>query len=371
MNAIVSLLCVAGGALGMLLVATLLTQKNRSQTNLLLACLIAVACVDLLFSAMARQSRSLTEFELLRLSGYPGLLYAPLLYLYFKSQTSASQLRMSAAWHFSGFVVLQSIALIEFAAPGALPWLTIQTCMNLACLPIISAYAITSVRVLIRNAPPRRPCTVFHDCMVAVMALMAALASYLVEAGSAVLTSQFDAGIEYGTDMLLSCSLTILTYSALHRTVSREHEGHSHQVINFAEAKPESEKEKYGNNRLPEFVRETIINELNQYMQTSQPWLKVDLTLGQLATDINVNPHHLSQIINSEFGKSFACYINEYRVNAACRLLCGDTERTVLEIAMDSGFSSKSSFNALFKRHTGLTPSEYRKKFQNSSYRVA
>ena len=371
MNAMVSLFCVAGCTLGLLLAAILLLQRNRSQTNLLLAGLLAVACTNLLFSAVAHQAASLTDTGLLRLSGYPGLLFAPLLYLYFKSQTSTQPLHISIAWHFSGFALLQLIALIEFAAPDALPWLTIQTCLNLAAALIITIYAIGGIRMLLANAPPRRACSVFHNCMVAVIALVTALASYLFSAIAAIVMSQPGSGIEDGVEVLLSCSLAVLAYSALHRAVSREHDSSAPHVINFVDTKAEAEKEKYGNNRLPDFVREPIVNQLNEYMKSARPWLKIDLTLSQLAAGINVNPHHLSQIINSEFGKSFACYINEYRVNAACRLLSDDNNRTVLEIAMDSGFSSKSSFNALFKKHTGLTPSEYRKKFQKNDYLVA
>jgi AraC-like DNA-binding protein len=122
-----------------------------------------------------------------------------------------------------------------------------------------------------------------------------------------------------------------------------------------------ADREKYGNNRLPDFVRESIIAKLTEHMRVEQPWLKIDLTLSELASAINLNPHHLSQIINSEFGKSFACFINEYRVDAARRLLSVSDNRTVIEIALDSGFASKSSFNALFKKHTGVTPSEYRR----------
>jgi AraC-like DNA-binding protein len=131
-----------------------------------------------------------------------------------------------------------------------------------------------------------------------------------------------------------------------------------------------TEKPKYGNNRLPGFARESIVAELQRHMQAEQPWLKIDLTLGELAAAINVSPHHLSQIINSEFGKTFACYINEYRVGEACQLLAGDSGKSVLDVALDSGFSSKSSFNASFKKHTGMTPSEYRKSPETFPPRV-
>lgn len=369
MNAMVSLLCVAGGALGALLLSTLLPQKHRSHTHLLLTCLIAVICADVLLAAALHLSPPMQNSVLARMSGFPGLLFAPLLYLYFRTQASSCGLHVSDISHFSGYMLLQLIALFEFAEPGVLPWLTIQSYMNLASLLMMSMYMMAAIRIIPATALQQQ-CTVFHHGRLAVTALLAVQATYLLSTACSGISSR--SGVVTGdiTDALLSCSLTVLACSALYRILTRERHDDTH-VIHLAQAKREPDKQKYGNNRLPDFVREPIVNQLNEYMESARPWLKIDLTLSQLAASINVNPHHLSQIINSEFGKSFACYINEYRVNAACRLLSDANNRTVLDIAMDSGFSSKSSFNALFKKHTGLTPSEYRKKFQKNDYLVA
>jgi AraC-like DNA-binding protein len=161
-------------------------------------------------------------------------------------------------------------------------------------------------------------------------------------------------------DVVLAFSWALSAWSGMRRALRREP----------VEIVP-PEKTKYGNNRLPDFARESIVAELQRHMQAERPWLKIDLTLGDLAAGINVSPHHLSQIINSEFGKTFACYINEYRVGEACQLLSGDSGKPVLDVALDSGFSSKSSFNASFKKHTGMTPSEYRRSSRDKNYLVA
>jgi len=183
---------------------------------------------------------------------------------------------------------------------------------------------------------------------------------------NAVVTLVFVAACALGTFLLAKLLVR------QHRRAARsEPESGAAVSAGSATGRAGPEKPKYGNNRLPDFARESILVELQRYMQAAQPWLKIDLTLGELAAGINVAPHHLSQIINSEIGKSFACYINEFRVGEACQLLAGDNSRSVLEVALDSGFSSKSSFNASFKKHTGMTPSEYRKTSQDKNYLVA
>jgi AraC-like DNA-binding protein len=156
-----------------------------------------------------------------------------------------------------------------------------------------------------------------------------------------------------------------LVFSAIF-LVARRMRRHSDQRCDLPAGEtfePPPMREKYGNNRLPEFVRRSIVTRLTEHMNCDQPWLRVDLTLAELADAINVNSHHLSQIINTEYGKSFACYINEYRVQAACRLLSISSNKAILEVAMESGFSSKSSFNVAFKKIVQLTPSEFRRQY--------
>lgn len=369
MNAVVSLVCIAGCTLGMLLVATLLMQEHRSHANVLLACVIGVACLDELFSAVEHLSQASSGSATPQLPGFPGLLFAPLLFLYFRARTRTLGMCCADVWHFACFAAMQSLALCEFVEPEVFPGLILRPYLNLAYLLVIGTYALASLRVVYSGSLPRR-CSVFHNCMLAMMALMAALASYLLGAGTDILMPSSDARGDFA-DAVLSCALAALACSAIYRAFSREHAAQPNQFIPFPESRPEPEKTKYGNNRLPDFARESIVAELKRYMESAQPWLNMELTLAQLASGINVSSHHLSQIINSEFGKSFACYINEYRVNAACRWLSGDNDKSVLDIALDSGFASKSSFNALFKKHTGMTPSEYRRKFQNKACLVA
>jgi AraC-like DNA-binding protein len=99
-------------------------------------------------------------------------------------------------------------------------------------------------------------------------------------------------------------------------------------------------------------------------MQNDKPYLEPELTLEQLASKLSLKPRVLSQAINEILGQNFYDFINRYRIEEASRLLTNpsDEKITILEVLYEVGFNSKSSFNTLFKKYTGLTPTEFRKK---------
>ncbi|MBL0889507.1 MAG: AraC family transcriptional regulator [Gemmatimonadaceae bacterium] len=98
-------------------------------------------------------------------------------------------------------------------------------------------------------------------------------------------------------------------------------------------------------------------------MDDTHLYRSADLTLGDLAERLDTTPHRLSEVLNALLGQSFYDFINGYRVREVqARLLGPDGARlTYLALALDAGFASKSTFNAVFKKHTGMTPSEYRR----------
>jgi AraC-like DNA-binding protein len=102
---------------------------------------------------------------------------------------------------------------------------------------------------------------------------------------------------------------------------------------------------------------------LSQLMQGDDAlYREPALTIGQVAKRSGYPEYLVSTVINRRFGSSFWDYINRLRIEAvrACLVDHGDT-RTILDIAYDCGFTSKSTFNAAFKRQIGETPSSYRK----------
>lgn len=109
------------------------------------------------------------------------------------------------------------------------------------------------------------------------------------------------------------------------------------------------------------------IVELDKILIEEKSFLDPTLSLESLAQKMNLSKGYLSKIINSELGCSFKEHLNQLRVAEAKSYLTNPefSNYTLVAIGLEAGFSSKSSFNATFKKISGLTPSEYKKKHIN------
>lgn len=98
-------------------------------------------------------------------------------------------------------------------------------------------------------------------------------------------------------------------------------------------------------------------------MTREHPYRDPELTLPALAERLDTTPHKLSEVLNTELGQTFYDFVNTYRVDDVRRRLATAESKNmnVLTLAMDAGFASKSTFNQVFKKQTGQTPSIYRK----------
>lgn len=108
---------------------------------------------------------------------------------------------------------------------------------------------------------------------------------------------------------------------------------------------------------------EELIKRLRSFMEGKKPYLDPELTLSTLAKELSISRSQLSQLINDGVGDNFYNFINKYRVEQVKRLMVDPQMKNynMLGIALEAGFKSKSTFNLIFKRFTGLTPTEYRK----------
>ena len=121
-------------------------------------------------------------------------------------------------------------------------------------------------------------------------------------------------------------------------------------------------------NNEPAIVNEkeynAALSKLKQYMVQEKPFLNPSLTIQDVSVAIKIPVRDLSLLINHKLQQHFYDFVNTYRIENAMEILKDDTKSkvTILEILYEVGFNSKSSFNTAFKKHTGNTPTSYRKQ---------
>lgn len=122
--------------------------------------------------------------------------------------------------------------------------------------------------------------------------------------------------------------------------------------------------ERYKKSGLSEQNAKEYLHRLLQFLDEEKPYLNGKLSLKDVAAQLSISINHLSQVINGQLGVSFFNLINKYRVDEVKSRITNPEYRqlTLLAIAYDCGFNSKSSFNNIFKKATGLTPSQFIKE---------
>jgi AraC-like DNA-binding protein len=121
---------------------------------------------------------------------------------------------------------------------------------------------------------------------------------------------------------------------------------------------------KYLKARLKPEQARLIAERIEQLFAAERPYLDPELALTGLAERLDVPPHHVSQVLNEHFTKSFYDFVNGYRVEELKRRL-RDPEHAqdkILSLGLDCGFSTKSTLNANFRKHAGMTPRAYREQ---------
>ncbi|ASK30636.1 AraC family transcriptional regulator [Chryseobacterium sp. T16E-39] len=118
---------------------------------------------------------------------------------------------------------------------------------------------------------------------------------------------------------------------------------------------------------IPDQEFDILKQKLISLMETEKPFLDGDLNLLKLSDLIQINAHQLSYLLNNGFNENFFHFVNKYRVEYAKQLLVNDSHQklSMVGIAFESGFNSKTAFNTIFKKMTEMTPSEFKKSYSH------
>jgi len=172
---------------------------------------------------------------------------------------------------------------------------------------------------------------------------------------SLVIAIHFQSGVwlQTTTALIFSLSIFALGYKGiLQKEVFRQ----NHEDVPLKRIAVEKSK-----------INQEVIDRILAFMEERKPYLDAELTLTTLGEMLQIPRGQLSQAINDGMGDNFYDFINKYRV-AQVKILMKDPAMknfNMLGLALEAGFKSKSTFNLIFKRFTGLTPTEYKKNSSN------
>lgn len=110
----------------------------------------------------------------------------------------------------------------------------------------------------------------------------------------------------------------------------------------------------------PREIKYSYIQNIESYMDEERPFLNPDITIEELARDLEMSVNDLSVTLNRHFQLNFFEFINQYRVREAKTLLLSKANTTITDLFYEAGFNTKSVFYSAFKKSEGVTPSQYR-----------
>ncbi len=365
------------GAIQGLLLTTVLATKRQNQTaNHLLAGAILAFTIYLIGSVYYATGLVGVFPQFFGVS-YPMLfLFGPLVYLYALTASDRSrQLKRADALHFVPFVLIvlfelpiylmtvaDKLALFEALSNGARPLFVRIT----NPLMIASGVSYTAATLLLLRRHARRIKDSYsHIERVNLRWLLwlggSAAAIWLFAFVIQLIESVTGLHIDRSDD-IISLAIAVLVY-AIGYLGLRQPEVFQFAASDEVPAESKVDEPRYERSGLSDWEATSLKQKLLAAMETRQPWRDSELTLADLAAMLSTSPHKISEVLNSHVGQTFYDFVNGYRVRAVQQRLSDDTAKPgkLLAVAMDAGFASKSTFNEVFKKHTGKTPSAYRR----------
>jgi AraC-like DNA-binding protein len=345
------------------------TKKPYTTANRLMAAWLFMICIEMIFALLNSKVIEMYSFPFITFT------YGPLLYLYVKFMTNTDKkFNWLEILHFVPFVAFFTVSVIfrseplvrdlrSFFRPDKL--ISLRIVYSLTFFFSITIYSILSFIEIKRHQENLKNLVSYTSQRITLNWLKILSISFYV-----VFFILFILG---GLNMIgdfipFDPYFVIFGFIAVFSTVYSFY-GIKQPVI-FGEVVHEDnngerkETEKYSKSGLKDTQAEKYLKKLLSYMETNKPFLDGDLTIHDLSEKTGIARHHITQVLNEKYKRNFFTFVNEYRVKEVMERFSEPkfNNYTILAIALDAGFNSKTTFNSFFKNQTGLTPSEYREK---------
>ena len=370
-------LFISGIFLSVFIAVLLLTKKQKALTDKILAFWILIIAIHLLgyhFNQLGYWER---YPDLIGVTAPIPLLHGPLLYLYcLYALTGDRRFRPGDYLHFipalGAYLVMMKFFLF-YSAEDKLKvdrgeiddFRTFSIVLLIAILISGLGYAIISYLLTIkhkhkidRHYSYREGISLrwLRNCILAIgLVFLSAIAVYFLRD---LLGIPFGFNAEYIIYTLLIVYIFYIGYFGIKHENIFVHTGALPTPVDELSEKGE----KYKHSGMNPGLAGELYDKLVLVMEQDKPYLEPRLSLAELAGRMGISPNHLSQVINQAASVNFHDFVNRYRVEEFLQNATGKRHYSLLALALESGFNSKSSFNTIFKKHKGISPSEYLSK---------
>ncbi|MFO7446568.1 MAG: helix-turn-helix domain-containing protein [Ignavibacteriaceae bacterium] len=375
-NIIVTVLLL-GALQGILLSVVLFTKKDNHTANIILGLAILAMSMDLL-QAVYYNTGIYNEYpHLMGLTHSFPFLFGPIFYLYTKEiSTGNPGITKKDLLHFIPFaaVFLYTIPVLILSAPEKIQFLHRMMYNNPPLdYAVISniipfhgiVYTVLTVRVISNHNRNIKESFSNIDKINLNWLRIIMIAMIIIWSLVAV---GFFVPVNNQYDFVVPLAISILIYSIGYFGLKQPEIFQKYMAGETKKRNDDTQKElKYKKSGLKDEEAVKILNSLTELMEKEKLYLDSELTIQKLSEVINVSQHNLSEVINTKLNQNFYDLINRYRVEEVKRKIKNPdySNLNFLGIAFESGFNSKTSFNTIFKKFTGLTPTQYKESISS------
>ena len=357
-----------GGIQGILFTVFLLRRKLHRHGHLFLLCYLGVLLLQLTLKVMSKYWLMENWPVFYSLAHFLPLLYGPFLLLFVYDILHQKESIVKTFRHFVPFIAVLIMLMVaeSVGVPSGVEVILYDPYFRLVLLMTsVGWYHLRALSVWQKkyNENKNPSLTINHETWISQFIRMSLIVSFIVVMALFLLYINYPSGHGYRYGFVaLTLFMYWITYVALKQPVLFEIPiagGNIHPNMLPALFVHRSRK-KYARSTLDAAEKERITKALQQLMEHDKVFLDPLLTIDQLAEKVSSTRHALSQVLNECIGKSFYDYVNYYRVEEAKALLLAPSGKQykIASIAYDAGFNSLSTFNEVFRKMAGCTPSQ-------------
>ena len=345
------------------------TKRPRIMANQVLAAWMFLICIEMIIVLINSNLVQLYSIKVLPFT------YGPLMYLYAKMMTQEkATFSWKYLWHFAPFIIFFVVALIFLNKPvmeGTKGFLLVDRFISLRIIYGVSFfisitfYSVATYVRIYRHQDAMKSYLSYSSSKVTLRWLIGLSVTFYLSYVLVFIIGLMDILMNFMPFDPYELSFLGLTiFAFLYGFFGFKQPSIFEEIVDkpqLIRIEPSKEPKPYRKSGLKGKDVDRYKQKILQFMENEKPFLDRELSITDVANRLDIPRHFITEIINNHLGKNFYYFINEYRIDEVKKRLVDPAYKnlTILAIAYDSGFNSKSAFNSIFKDLTGITPSQY------------